>query len=69
MRRIEIALVIVLLVPVVTTGAASLMSWPIRDKLFHLSIGWVIGWLACYLAARFVVWGIVQWVGDGPNAK
>ena len=69
MRRIEIALVIILLVPVVVTGIASLMGWPIQDKLFYLSIGWVLGWLASYLAARLVVWGFFQWVGNGPKTK
>ena len=69
MRRIEIALVIVLLVPVIVAGAASLMGWAIQDKLFYLSLGWVFGWWACYLAARLVVWGFLQWVGNGPRKK
>ena len=67
MRRIEIALIVILLIPVVVTGAAGLMGLPIQDKLFYLCIGWVFGWWACYLAARLVVWIFVRWAASGSK--
>jgi hypothetical protein len=65
MHRIGVVLAAILLLPVIVTAAAMLMGWPIHDKLFYLSIGWVLGWLACYLGARAVAWVIARWAGSG----
>ena len=69
MHRIGVALAAILLLPLIATGAALLMGWPVQDKLFYLSIGWVLGWLACYLAARGVVWVIARLVGYDPKSN
>jgi hypothetical protein len=69
MHRIEIALVTILLLPLIVTGAALLMGWPVQDRLFYLSIGWVLGWLACYLTARGVGWVIARWAGYDPKSN
>ena len=69
MHRIGILLSAILLVPVIAAGVASLMGWPAKDELFYFSIGWVLVWLACYLAARVVVWIIARWVGDDPKSS
>ena len=63
MHRIGLALAAILLLPVIVAGAAWLMSWPVQDKLFYLSVGWVLGWLACYLGARAVAWVVGRWAG------
>lgn len=62
MDRIVRALAAILLLPVIVAGAAWLMSWPSRDQLYYLSIGWVVGWSACYLVARAVAWVVSRWV-------
>jgi uncharacterized membrane-anchored protein len=62
MQRIGRILTAILLLPVLAAGAAWLMDWPGRDKLYYVSIGWVVGWTACYLAARMVVWVIARFV-------
>ena len=67
MRRIGIVLAAILLLPVIAAGVALLMGWPAQDKLFYFSIGWVLVWLACYLAARRVVWIIARWTRDDPK--
>jgi len=69
MHRIGIALAAILLLPVIAAGVALLMGWPAMDKLYYLSIGWVLVWSACYLAARVVVWIIARWVGDDPKSS
>jgi hypothetical protein len=69
MRRIEIALVAILLLPVVASGGALLMDSPAKDKIFYLSVGWVLGWLASYLIARGVVWIIDRWVGNDRKSN
>ena len=69
MHRIGIVLAAILLLPVIAAGVALLMGWPAKDKLFYLSIGWVLVWLACYLAARVVVWIMARWMGDDPKSS
>ena len=61
MDRIGRALAAILLLPVIVAGAAWLMNSPVRDKLYYLSIGWVIAWSACYLVARTVAWIVRRW--------
>src|SRR5262245_25474438 len=62
MHRIGITLSAILLIPVIFAGAAVFLGWPAQDKLLYLSIGWVIGWLFCYLAARGVFFIIGRWL-------
>jgi hypothetical protein len=69
MHRIGVVLTAILLLLVVAMGAVLLMGWPVQDKLFYFSVGWVLGWLACYLAARVVVWIIARWVRDDPKSN
>ena len=61
MHRIGLTLAAILLLPIVVASAAWLLSWPIQDKLYYLSIGWVVAWSACYLVARMVAWVISRW--------
>ncbi len=68
MHRIGIVLAAALLLPLIATATALLLGWPVQDKLFYLDIGWVLGWLACYLGARAVAWVTARWVG-GDDAN
>ena len=63
MHRIGLALAAILLLPIVVSGAAWLLSWPMQDKLYYLSIGWVVAWCTCYLVTRMVAWVIRRWAG------
>jgi hypothetical protein len=69
MRRIEVVMVAILLLPVIATGFVLLMGWPISDKLFYLNLGWVLGWSACYLGARAVFWIIARWITTSPKSN
>jgi hypothetical protein len=69
MRRLEIVLVAILLLPVIVAGGALLMRLPVGEQFFYLSLGWVVGWLACYLAARAVAWVIAKFAADGPQSN
>jgi uncharacterized membrane protein len=62
MRRIGQVLAAILLLPILVAGAAWLMDWREQDKLYYLSIGWVVGWSVCYLSARVVAWVLGRWV-------
>jgi hypothetical protein len=69
MRRIEVVMVAILLLPVIATGGVLLMGWPLQDKLFYLNLGWVLGWSACYLGARAVIWIIGRWIATNPKSN
>jgi hypothetical protein len=62
MHRLGRILAAILLLPIMVAGAAWLIDWPEQDKLYYLSIGWVVGWSVCYLSARGVVWVLRRWV-------
>ncbi len=63
MHRIGRALAAILLLPVIVAGVAWLTNSPAHDKLYYLSIGWVVGWTVCYLVARAVAWVLARWTG------
>jgi hypothetical protein len=68
MHRIGRVLAVILLLPIIVSGAAWLMSWPAQDKLYYLGVGWVVGWTACYLAARLIA-RIVSWLTPPAETK
>ena len=69
MRRIEVVMVAILLFPVIATVVVWLVGWPIQDKLLYLNLGWVLGWLACYLGARVVFWIIARWLAANQKSN
>ena len=69
MRRIEVIMVAILLFPVSATVVVWLVGWPIEDKLLYLNLGWVLGWLACYLGARVVFWIIARWLAANQKSN
>ena len=71
MHRIGLVLAAILPLPAIVAGAALLMGWPMpaQDKLFYLSVGWVLGWVVCYLGARVVASIIARLIGPGPKSN
>ena len=51
MHRIGLALAAILLLPIAVASAAWLLSWPIEDKLYYLSIG-LGSRVVCLLSGR-----------------